>query len=155
MFSKLTPSCACVLGGVHHPDNDQGRQPDCQLTQESIAEGGLLRVFLVLTNTLEPTEPLQVLHVPTIGREDADASSETFRPFHALTDIGRKTREVFNAALAKRFLPRHGEALTSRTHLFDHDMLISLNTRKFKYIDLLLFSNAGKAIHLATASEIK
>ena len=93
--------------------------------------------------------------MPTIGWQDAEASSETFRPHHALTGIGPQTREIFFAALAKRFLPGYGEALNSRTHLLDNDMLLSPNTRKLKYIDLLLSSTAGKATHLATASEIK
>ncbi|CAN0339225.1 unnamed protein product [Laminaria digitata] len=61
----------------------------CQTTNEATAEGGLQRVFLLLTNTLEPTQQLQAQHVPAIGQEDADAP---WRP------SGLTTRSLTSAA---------------------------------------------------------
>lgn len=66
----------------------------CLATNEATAEGGLPRVFLLLTNTMEPTHQLQVLHVPAIGQEDVYAPMETLRSHDALIDIGRNTRET-------------------------------------------------------------
>lgn len=125
----------------------------CQTTSEATAEGGMQRVFLLLTDTLEPTKDLKVRHVPVIGR--GEAPSHTLRPHDDLTETGRNTREAFNTALAKRFLPRYGAGLRSRGHLFDHAMLLSPTMRKLKYIDVLLSSSAGQAAGLASPSEVK
>lgn len=118
----------------------------CQATDEATVEGGVARIVILLTDTLECSKNLRVQHVPAIGAEVADAASHTDRPHDGLTAIGGKTRFVFAAAIAKRFLPRYSSAhLHHHTHLFDHAILLSPRSRKMKHIDLLLESTAAKS----------
>lgn len=127
----------------------------CQTTSEATAEGGLQRIVLLLTESLEPTKPLRVRHVPVIGQEDPAAPGYTDRPHNLLTETGRKTREAFNAALASRFLPRYKARLHTYTHPFDQAMVLSASMRQLRHIDLLLSSTAGKAAGLPSAFDVK
>ncbi|CAM9628292.1 unnamed protein product [Ectocarpus sp. 4 AP-2014] len=129
----------------------------CQETYKATAEGGLSRIAVLLTDTLESNETLRVQHIPAVGAEVTDAASHTDRPHDCLTAIGMKTRVVFATAIARRFLCRYSSTcLNARTHLFDHTILLSPRFRKMKYIDLLLGSTAAKSCgDLADAPTIK
>ena len=111
----------------------------------------VLQRIVLLTDTLEPTKPLRVPHVPVIGQEDAEAPEYTDRRHDQLTDTGRQRREAFNEALAKRFLPRYKTSLFTRTHPFDHAIVLSPKMRQLKHIDVLL--SAGTAAGLPRASD--
>lgn len=103
----------------------------CQETYKATAEGGLTRVVVLLTDTLESNETLRVQHIPAVGAEVTDAASHTDRPHDCLTAIGMKTRVVFATAIARRFLCRYSSTcLNARTHLFDHTILLSPRFRK-------------------------
>ncbi|CAN0026975.1 unnamed protein product, partial [Ectocarpus sp. 6 AP-2014] len=73
----------------------------CQETYKATAEGGLTRIVVLLTDTLESNETLRVQHVPAIGAEVTDAAPHTDRPHDCLTAIGMKTRVVFATAIAR------------------------------------------------------
>lgn len=142
----------------------------CQNASEATAEGGMNKIVLLLTDTLEPTGDLVVEHVPVIGAAGADASasaegadasasgarSRTKRSHADLTQTGRATREAFATAIAKRFLPRYTpEGLRKHPHLFDQVMLLSPKSRKMKYMDKLVTSSAAQGRGLASAAAIK
>lgn len=126
----------------------------CQRTSEPTAQWALENLVILLTETLEPNNPLEVRHVAPIGG-DGSGPSSTLRPHEDLTEIGRQTRDSFRVAFAKRFLPRYGAGLAGRSHLFDRTMLLSPSGRKMKYVDRLLASTAAVGTALSTAAHIK
>lgn len=132
-----------------------------QNASEATAEGAMNHTVLLLTQTLEPTNPLVIEHVPSISEESANASAsdgppKTTRRHAELTETGRRTREAFATAIGKRFLPRYTpRGLDKHPHLFDHAMLLSPRSRKLSYINALVDSEAAKGLHLASAAEIK
>lgn len=142
----------------------------CQTTHEATAEQGMQKMISLLSLTLEPTQDLVMLRVPSIivvdgaeqdgaeqdGDDDGPAAPTTDSRAHAdLTEIGRVTRETVSSAVGKRFLPRYGPGLYKRLHLFDHVLLLSPTMRKLGYVDTLAGSTAGKAVGMRDPVLIK
>lgn len=131
----------------------------CQREDEATAEGGMNRMMLLLTDTLEPTKPLEIVHVRQIGEAGAagaTGAAHTMRAHADLKPLGRKIREVFRNAVGSRFLPRYTPAgLRTHAHLFDHAMFLSPSSRNMMYIDMFVASTAAEGRGLATSQAIK
>lgn len=125
----------------------------CQRTSEPTGQGALMRLFFLLTDTLESKKPLEIVHVAPVGEESGISTSR--RPHQQLTETGRETRDAFRAAFAARFLSRYGKHLANGSHLFDRTMFLCPASRRLKYVDSLLASTAAIGVALASASEIK
>lgn len=115
----------------------------------------LQRIDLLLTDTLEPTKPRRVRHVRAIGQEGADVPEYTDRHGDQLIDTDYQTREAFNKALAKRFLPRYKASLLTRTHPIDRVISLSPKMLHLNHTDVLLSSTAGAAAGLPSTLEVK
>jgi len=139
----------------------------CQKTHEATVEGGMQKMVALMALTLEPAKPLPVLRVPAVivvegegdgdgdGDDDLPATRTTEkRPHGDLTDLGRRTREVVQTSIAKRFFPRYGDGLLKRSHLFDRSMLLSPKMLSLEYLGSFAGSTAGKAFGMKPVSEI-
>ena len=139
----------------------------CQKTHEATVEGGMQKMVALMALTLEPAKPLPVLRVPAVivveGEGDGDGDGDDDlpatritekRPHGDLTDLGRRTHEVVQTSIAKRFFHRYGDGLLKRSHLFDRSMLPSPKMLSLEYLGSFAGSTAGKAFGMKPVSEI-
>lgn len=116
-----------------------------QTTYESTAQGGLQRLVVLATSTLEPMRPLTVTPVRAIGQKEDEVPAASTRSHTDLTKVAMATREAFGEAVAKRFVKgRYGSGLGTHSHRFDMAMFLCPAARGMKYIDTLEASTVGK-----------
>ena len=75
-----------------------------QKTGEITGPNGMQLLVPLMTDTLEPTSPLTVKHVPLVGQKEGDCPRREERRPEDLTETGKATGLAFHAATAKRIV---------------------------------------------------